>query len=259
MTQDAAPQILDVPARTAFPWSTLAGRALVAGLVLVYFSSGVAGITFLTRGRAFHELWTPLDRAIPFVPWTVYLYSWSYTFALYPLFTVRCPRLFRRVALAFIATITTHMACFFAFPVTAAHLRADLTSLPEDVWSAWGMRLTYAIDPPQNLFPSMHVSLAIASVAGVFRAERRLGFIGLPVALAIIGTITTTKQHFVADGVTALFVATAIDRAAFAGWSHDESPAPRSYGVRGSMLYLAFHGAVYLALYVAFRAGVKLW
>jgi len=65
-------------------------------LLLIVWASGYYAIALTIDPRAARSLGTALDAAIPFIPATVYLYSWVYTAMLYPLFTVRCIRLFRR-------------------------------------------------------------------------------------------------------------------------------------------------------------------
>jgi hypothetical protein len=225
-----------------------------------YFAGGVAAVASVSRQMQVHTLGTRLDAAIPFIPWTVYLYSWSYTFAVYPLFVVRCWRLFRRVTAAYLATVTAAFACFLAFPVTSIGLRGDVGRLDDRSFTDWAMRVTYAIDPPFNLFPSMHLSLAIVTAMSAFTASRRLGLAAAPVALAIAVTICTTKQHFVADGAAALVLGAVVYRFVLAPYEAERVPEPeRSFGWKGAALYLAFHLAFYLSGYTLFRLGWRPW
>ncbi len=238
----------------------LARRVAITCAMLVYFWAGSHGIATLSARLPPHTLGTPADAAIPFVPWSVFIYSWAYTLALYPLFVVRCDRLFRRVAVAFFAALTVAYACFLAFPVTAMGLRPDVATLDTSTFDGWGMRVTYALDPPLNLFPSMHVALAILSAAAAAKASPRLGRWAWPVVLGIMVTVYTTKQHFLVDGLAGVLLAAVVWRLVLSPYDSDSVPeAERSYGHRGALAYVAFHATFYASFYAAYRMGVTAW
>lgn len=234
-------------------------RAAVAALVVAYFIGGFHLVASLAKGARVHTLRTPIDDAIPFVPWTVYLYSWVYTSAMYPLFVVRGRQLFRRTVLAYLSVLTASFACFVLFPVTSIGLRPDVRALRDDVFHEWGMRLTYFADPPYNLFPSLHLSIACIALFASARASVRLAALAAPVVVAIAVTILTTKQHFVADGLGAFAVASLVDWFVLRPYRREHDPSPRTFGAKGPLLYLLFHSTVYGALYLLFRSGFRPW
>lgn len=245
---DVAPSLL----RTAAA-RTVVALAILVGLLTAYNLIG----RVLAPERA-QSIATPLDDAIPFLPWTVLVYSWVYTSMLLPLFAIRCPRLFRRTVFAYIMVMGTSLLCFALWPVTAVGLRPDVATLDTATFVGWGVRLTYTVDPPYNLLPSLHLSVALTSALAVWRARPAYGVLAGVIAAGIAVSILTMKQHFVADGVGALVLAGA------AWWlvlrPYVADPDERvSYTWRGPLAYLAFHGSVYGALYVAFRAGVTAW
>lgn len=83
-------------------------HARALALSLVVFVAAMAPFVLLgsvTDPSAAHRLDTRLDHAIPFLPWTVWIYSLVYTSVFLPVFVVRCPRLFRRVIVAFVLTM----------------------------------------------------------------------------------------------------------------------------------------------------------
>jgi hypothetical protein len=204
------------------------------------------------------SLRTSLDDAIPFVPWTVYLYSWVYTSMLYPLFVVRSPDLFRRVVAAYAVVIVFSLATFALFPVTAVGFRPDPSTLAEASFADWGLRLTYFVDPPMNLFPSQHLSIATISMLSAWTARRAFGLAILPIVAGIAVSICTVKQHFIADGVAGLALAFGVYRIMLARWdpgARREADVASTW--RGPAAYLAFHAAFYLALFVAYRAGYR--
>ena len=237
----------------------LVRRIAITAAMGIYFWTGAQGIALISRHMRAHTLNTPLDAAIPFIPWSVIVYSWAYTLVLFPLFVVRCDRLFRRAALAFFVALTASFLIFLVFPVTSAALRADPRTLDLSTFHGWAMRLTYAVDPPFNLFPSMHFSLALLTACVVWKASPRLSWFVWPIALAIGVTICTTKQHFVADGVGAALLAFIVYRVVIAPYDQERIPlSSRSYGGRGAAAYFAFHTLFYACFFAAYTAGISL-
>lgn len=159
--------------------------------------------------RRARELTTALDRGIPFVGWTVWIYLAGLPMTLAPVFVLRSQRHFRRTAWAYAGVIVASLACFFAFPVTSAALRADVNAFGLDPLTWWAVRTLLAIDPPYNLFPSLHVSLcALAALSMAEAAPRsRVSWYG---ALALVAmSVCTTKQHVALDVLGGLALALA--------------------------------------------------
>jgi hypothetical protein len=164
--------------------------ALTTFFIAGYFGVGLWGN--LARARA---LVLPLDRNIPFVAHSVWVYLWVFPFALLPLFIVRCPRLLRRTALAYALALTVSLICFIAFPITSVHLRASQEMLDMACPSDWAVSILYAIDPPYNLFPSLHLSIAALAAFSVWKATRPYG-VAVFVGVGFIGVaVCTVKQH----------------------------------------------------------------
>lgn len=244
---------------TRFDRRDLAVRVGVAVLVVGYFIGGFHLVAALATHGPVHTLRTPVDDAIPLVPWTVYLYSWVYTSALYPLFVVRGHKLFRRTVIAYLSVFTAAFATFVVFPVTSIGLRPDPRILDDRVFHEWGLHLTYVADPPYNLFPSLHLSIACIAMLAAARASYRLAALAAPVVVAIAITICTTKQHFVADGLGAVVLSAIVDRLVLAPYRREDDPSPRTFGAKGPLLYLLFHASVYGAFYLLFRSGFRPW
>lgn len=203
-------------------------------------------------------LWTSLDRAIPFVPWTVYLYSWVYTSMLYPVFVIRCPALFDRILRAYVFVLGLSLLFFAFFPVSSLELRPDVADLDPTVFHEWGVLLTFHVDPPTNLFPSQHLSVAALSMLCAWQGRRLWGLIALPVVVGVAVSILTMKQHFVADGVAGLVLAFAAWFLFIRGYDRDAQPREAvASSWRGPLAYFAFHALVYAAFFVAFLAGLQ--
>ncbi len=203
---------------------------------------------------------TPLDDAIPFVEWTVYLYSWVYTAMVYPCFVVRSQALFGRVVKAYAAVLVGSLVFFWFFPVTSLGFRPADHTLDVTDFEQWAIRLTFWVDPPYNLFPSLHMSIACIAALAAWKARRLYGLLSVPMVLSIAVGITTMKQHFIADGVAAFVLAAVCYRLFLHGYDPASEPREaRIYGWRGLALYAAFHTAFYASIYVVYRVGVVPW
>ncbi len=206
------------------------------------------------------SLRTPLDDAIPFVPSTVYLYSWIYTAMLYPLFVVKCPKLFRQVLIASAWVLGLQLLFFALYPVSAVGFRPDASELDMGVFHNWAVRLTFHLDPPTNLFPSQHMSASVMSMLLAWKARRSYGVLALPVVIGVGISICTMKQHYIADGVSAIVLAGLVYW--FTIRRYDTSTQPQeelTYTWRGPVAYVAFHSVFYAAFIAAWALGWELW
>lgn len=240
--------------------ANIGNRVAAALLMLAVTVVAYRAVAFRVDAASSHTLKLAVDDRIPFWPWTVYLYSWVYTSMLYPLFVVRCPRLFRRTVEAYAITIGVSLATWALFPVTAAGFRPGIAQLDTSVAHGWGVALTYFVDPPNNLFPSLHLGAAVLAMLVAWKARPLFGLCALPVVLGVAISISTMKQHYVLDGVAALVVVALVYRLRLASYRAERDVAsPVAYSWRGPALYACFHGSVYLALYLAFLAGYHPW
>jgi len=232
----------------------------VALLVFVCGLGGLIAMGHLVDRESAHTVATPLDEAVPFLPWTAYVYALVYTAMLYPLFVVRCGRLFRRTVLAYAVTVGVSLLCFVLYPVTSLHLRPDISALDDSVFHNWGVHLCYTLDPPANLLPSLHMSVALVAAISSFMASRLFGSFAFIMVAAITPSILTMKQHYVLDAVAALPLVAAVYVAILRPYRHESSPpAERAFSWRGPAAFLGFNAFFYLAFYAAFRAGLRFW
>ena len=202
------------------------------------------------------SLRSSLDDAIPFVPEAIYVYVTVYTALLLPLFTVRCPRLFRRVVFAYAAAIGVALLCFAAFPVSSLSLRPDLEGVAGDRFALWGVELLYSLDPPANLFPSVHLAISALAALASWEARRIYGACALALTTLVGVSICLVKQHFAIDGVAGLALALVVwallirpGRASFV--------AQRAWGWRGPASYLGLTALCYGGAFWAYRSGLS--
>jgi len=226
--------------------------------LLALWLAGYFGTASFVDPATARSLQTPLDDAIPFLPGTIYVYAAVYTGMLVPVFTVRCRHLFRRVVAAYALVIGASVLFFNAMPVSAIGLRADpatLAALGPGRFDVWGVRLCYSLDPPLNLFPSMHLASVVLVALTAWTARRSYGVVGLALALGVAISICTVKQHFVADGIAGFVLGGAAWALFVRGYPRPRAPGV-AYGLAGPASYALFHGGAMLALYGLYRAGV---
>ncbi len=142
------------------------------------------------------DLSTPIDHAIPFLPWTVWFYVPGYALCfLLPIAAIdEWPYFFRSSAALGLASIpawTVHALYPIAYPrpMVPEGAGLDLSML----------RWVYHLDPPHNTFPSLHVALAVVMMIVSWGWSRRLGWVVSALSTAMIISVLTLKQHFIAD------------------------------------------------------------
>ena len=154
----------------------------------------------LARGLPHHDLSLPLDDAIPFLPWTVFIYFFAcliFWFFLYH----RVAALPRQTADRFFcANLLGKVISFFFFvffPTTMAQPEPNGPGLWE-----MGMRFVYWVDEPNNLFPSLHCFIGWLCWVGI-RGNKQVSVFwrvsALLMAVAVCISTLTTKQHVVLD------------------------------------------------------------
>lgn len=158
-----------------------------------------------------HDLLIPFDDALPFIGWMVWIYLAGLLLMTAPLFVLQAP-LLRRTALSYAGVIAASLACFALFPTLSVRQRAAADPAGLDAASAWALRMLHQIDPPTNLFPSLHVSLCTLATRALAEARPH----GAPLwyaCLALVALSTcTVKQHGLADVLGGLVLALIIGR-----------------------------------------------
>ena len=146
-----------------------------------------------------HNLATPFDDVIPFIPVMIIPYSWSLILFVASFFLVRTAAqlsiLTRRLILA------TVFACFIFYCYPA---RFSFHRLIPDDWTQYGYQFLQLVDKPFNQLPSLHVSYAIllgVSLWDVIESKKiwilsiyRLSLISI-CTLIIISTVLTYQHH----------------------------------------------------------------
>jgi hypothetical protein len=219
---------------------------------VVLFVAGYFGVgRSVDPGRA-RELRTVLDGRIPFIERSIWAYLGLFPASLLPLFLVRCPRLFRRATLSYAIAIAASLLIFVALPVTSTGLRADASALDVTRFSAWAVATLYAVDPPFNLFPSLHLSIALLAASAAWKARRAYGATAWSGLAPVAASICTVKQHFVLDGLAGAALAAVVHALLLRPYRPEPGTDP-AYGWRGPAAFLVLVAALSAALYLGFR------
>lgn len=147
---------------------------------------------------------TAIDRAVPFMPWTGWIYATVFPFPLLAAALVRDDRGVRTMLAAFIGVTTVLFAVFLAYP----------TVYPRPDWSGGGLAalplaLIYRVDLPRNCLPSGHVTAAFLTAFSVRQCRPRLGAALIFWAAVISVSTLTTKQHYFWDVVSGVLLSAA--------------------------------------------------
>lgn len=189
-----------------FAWRLVGAFAVVGWVSLFYFSASGA-----TADRS-HDLSTFIDRSVPFIPWTWWIYFPGYLFGiLFSVLAIRSDDVFFRSVGAIMVAQMVNSAVYLVLPSTYPRpLGWDGTGLTADA-----IRWFWTIDPPNNTFPSSHVCIAVLCWLAMWRDKNRFAWVPLLTAIGVIVTIHTAKQHYWIDAVGGIAVALLTHRLAF--------------------------------------------
>jgi membrane-associated phospholipid phosphatase len=176
------------------------GLSLAALQSLTYF-----GIGHLHLHRSTELLRTWVDDAIPFWPWT----SWCYLpfYAAVFLMTIggfRHRALFNRTARSVLLVMFIGAVCH---TLIGAEYPRPVLHPPFSGPSATFMAWVQSVDPPGNVFPSLHVAHTTMLALLLMRDRPALGRVALVMATLLALSTLTTKQHFIADVVSGYLLA----------------------------------------------------
>jgi hypothetical protein len=231
--------------------SPVVERALVTTCLGALFLSGYFGVGLSRNAAQAIDIASTLDARLPFVAAMVWVYLWVFPAALLPLFVVRCRRLFRRTALAYVIAMLVSFACFAAYPVSSLRLRVSPGQLDPSRLAEWVVSTVYRLDPPYNLFPSLHLSIAMLAACSVWQAKRPYGAISFAGVGAVAVAVCLVKQHFLVDAVAGILLAGLIASLILMPWRAAPGVEP-AYRWQGPAAFLALLTLGYGAVYVAY-------
>ncbi|MBI2342728.1 MAG: phosphatase PAP2 family protein [Deltaproteobacteria bacterium] len=168
---------------------------------VLYFVAGYYGCAWLTATRASVALhifsW---EAGLPVIPAGIYGYLLPYPAIVLTYLLIRSEVCFRYFVQNIFLVLTIHFLIFLLFPT--AMNRSPVP--PGHSWSLTLLRHYYTLDPPQNLFPSIHVSLPFLSTLSLWPERRWWRYVMLLATLVICVSVILIKQHYVVDVIGAI-------------------------------------------------------
>jgi membrane-associated phospholipid phosphatase len=177
----------------AYKWAL--GLTAAAAQSAVYFMIGYTQMV-----RSTELLRTRFDDAIPFWPWTAWCYLPFYVGVFVICIIGFRTRLLLHRALVGVFIIMILGAAGHLL-VSAEYPRPVLSPPYPDLSTAF-LALVQKIDPPGNVFPSLHVAQTTGLALLLYRDGSRLGPLALLMATLLALSTLTTKQHFIADVIS---------------------------------------------------------
>lgn len=155
--------------------------------------------TWLNAGRQYHVIALPLDEQVPLIAPFVAFYVLAYIQWIVGYWLVACDeeRVFRRVLVGDIVAKLITTAIFMLLPTTMAR--------PEIVGRGFFERviaLIYRIDPPKNLFPSIHCLeswICFRASLWMTRVPRWYRWGSLVLTLLVFASTVLIRQHLLVD------------------------------------------------------------
>jgi hypothetical protein len=183
----------------------------------------------------------PVDRAIPYVPATGWIYLLGLVGSvLGSTLAIQDRELFRLAAWAVVVSACLNFTFYVALPISYPRPLVDalghvmgpvpyaVAHVAGDAWSPQLMAWLYSFDPPACTYPSFHVTYPV-SFALAARYHSRRAAVSLAVtALALLVATWTTKQHFFVDGFAGALSAWFGHRIAFHRWRVQQVRRARS-------------------------------
>lgn len=202
-------------------------KLLIFTGVILLIAAAYMAVSFNTFQRSLNRSFeTPLDALIPFLPWTVVFYVTLYFFWLPPIFSKNVKerdylKIVTAVGLSFVVALSLHLI------IPAAYIRPEISPAAADAsWSLSLLKKVYAIDLPNNTFPSTHV-VAVATLilmtAPYFKKWNHWAYSSWG---SLIGISTlTAKEHYFFDFVGGIMIAIIISWAVKKFWPADTTEA----------------------------------
>ncbi|MFP3456996.1 phosphatase PAP2 family protein [Psychrobacter sp. SIMBA_152] len=188
---------------TRAPSKSTRFRHLALALSIFYLLYNVTTLYSVSLYKLYpstiHNLATPFDSAIPFIPAMIVPYSWSLILFVVSFFLVRTST--QLSLLSYRLILATIFACliFYFYPARFSFSRP----IPND-WTQFGYQFLQLVDKPFNQLPSLHVSYAILlgvslwDVAGSRKSwvsgAYRLLLTGICTLIAL-STVLTYQHH----------------------------------------------------------------
>lgn len=189
--------------RDLVPGNTLLPLACTLLLQIFVYT----GTKLLMAGAHHYNFESAWDLAIPFLPWTVVLYAGAFLY--WALSIVLILRSGTEITFRFLCAHCLSLLIALVFFLFLPTTNTRPVPANETLWD-FGMKVIYALDTPDNLFPSLHCELswlcylALKKVPGIPRSVKCFACV---FSLLVFASTLTTKQHILIDVLAGWLIA----------------------------------------------------
>lgn len=175
--------------------------------ILVY-----TGTKLLMRGVPHYNFECGLDLRIPFLPWTVSIYLGAFLYWVIAFILIL--RSGKENAFRFLCAHTLSFLAALVFFLFLPTTNTRPVPVGNGFWER-GIRIVYALDTPDNLFPSLHCELSwlcwrsLNQASGLSKFRKRFALV---FTLLVFVSTLTTKQHILIDVLSGWLLAEAAFR-----------------------------------------------
>lgn len=175
---------------------------LMTGLFITLYT--LSGIFYVGKAGLF--LLTPIDEAIPYLPWTSFLYIMMYPTLFWIFYELKHHESQNRLLYAFVFLSIISNIIFILYPVSFPR---EFYPIPFDnTLGVKILRIVRFIDKPVNCFPSLHVSSLFLFTYALWNESKAKFVVALLVTIAISFSTMATKQHYFTDVLGGILLAT---------------------------------------------------
>ena len=137
---------------------------------------------------------TSVDRAVPFLDWTIWIYYSYGFFLLLPFAVSRDEGRAAGALYALMANSIVAVLIFLIWPTSGVVQQPTIGGISGLLWDG-----LLAVDRPTNCFPSLHVANTCICALALRRESNAWRYVAPVWALLIVVSTLTTKQHFAVD------------------------------------------------------------
>jgi hypothetical protein len=138
---------------------------------------------------------SPIDRAIPFMPWTIWPYLVFFSGDVVLPLALRRRDVFWTVILSYFVAILTNVIIWNLYPTTYPRPAPPMGDSITDA----SFRIMVGIDLPNVCFPSGHITIPAVGTWGLLREHPSWRVPAWALFAILSLTIVSTKQHYFVD------------------------------------------------------------
>lgn len=181
---------------------------IILGFAVIWNFGAYLGGRTIASGWYHYDMTLPVDKYVPFLPWTIIIYFgcyllWGVNYLICAFNEDKAER--SRYFCADIIAKGISFLIFIIIPTT--NVRPEIAGT--DFWS-FCMKFLFWIDAPDNLFPSIHCLASWLCWIGIRKRKdipAAYRYFSLIFALAVCISTLTTRQHVIVDVFAGVFLA----------------------------------------------------